>query len=222
MENFLTFWKCNSPEDAKELTDALSNNQVHYIIEDDSPDVDLTFTGNQSEKEFHIKISQKDFNRAYEILEELSVNNTPVDSASKDYYLFEFSDDELIEILKNYDEWGFYDYKLAQRILKERGREFSHAELDQFKKDRIEFLKTPVKPSRGWLISGLILSLFGGFTGIIIGWYHLSLKTLPNGERVFIYEKPVRNYCKIMLYTGLFFFVAELIFFIVKSIYYSN
>jgi hypothetical protein len=219
MENFVTFWKFNTIEESKELTDALSQNQIHYIIENDSPDVDLTFTGNQLEKEFHVKISKNDFNKAYEILEELSVNNTPIDDKNKDYYLFEFSDDELMEILENYDEWSIYDYKLAQRILKERGKEVDKTRLEQLKKDRLDLLRVPKKAVKGWLIFGLVFSIFGGLTGIIIGWYHLSVKTLPDGERVFIYEDNIRRLSKILLYTGLFFFIAELLIFIIKTSY---
>jgi hypothetical protein len=41
--------------------------------------------------------------------------------AEDDYYLFEFSDAELNEILSKPDEWGDFDYQLAQQLLRERG-----------------------------------------------------------------------------------------------------
>ena len=124
-----------------------------------------------------------------------------------------------MEILENYDEWSIYDYKLAQRILKDRGKEVSKTRLEELKKNRLDLLKVPGKAKKGWLIFGLFFSLFGGLTGIIIGLYHLSVKTLPDGERVYLFEEPTRKLSRILLYVGLFFFISELILFIFKSSY---
>lgn len=116
-------------------------------------------------------------------------------SMNKDHYLFEFPNEELYEILTKPDEWNSFDYKLAQLILKDRDQDINEDFFHSLKKKRIAELSKPDKGQDFWIISGYIFSLLGGFLGILIGWFLWTMKkTLPNGEKVYIYSDPDRRH----------------------------
>lgn len=50
----------------------------------------------------------------------------------KDYYLFSFTDFELIDILKNKGDWGEIDYTLALKILEDRGLHYPQEILNNY------------------------------------------------------------------------------------------
>ena len=117
-EKFITFHKFNSFENAQELISTLKKNGVKVQIEDTSPPVDITFSGNTLQNEVRIKVRQSDLGRANQILEKQA--EQLVDKFPDDYYLYDFTDNELIEIIEKSDEWSKEDFMLSQKILKER------------------------------------------------------------------------------------------------------
>lgn len=202
----MTFRRFGNPEDAEDLIAILSANDITYLIEDASPTFDVTFSGNTFEKEVYIKIKQSDF----ESTEELLLNSTQVETTQipKDYYLLEFSNEELIEVLMKPDEWSPIDYKLSQQILKERGKEIDSEIILTLKKKRIESLAEPERSQKTWIYAGYIFVLLGGIIGLFIGWHLITFKkTLPNGSRVYAYVKSDRKSGKNILILGLIFIV---------------
>lgn len=209
-EKYLTFRRFNNPEDANDLVTTLNTNNIPYFVEDASPSFDVTFSGNTFEKEVHIKLKQSDF----ESTEELLLNNTQVaiDQLPKDYYLLEFTNEELIEILMKPDEWSPTDYSLSQQILKERGKEVDAEFISTLKKKRNEELSKPEKSQKNWIYAGYIFALLGGLLGIFIGWHLMTFKkTLPNGQRAYGYVESDRKNGRIILILGLIFLTISLI-----------
>ena len=203
-EKYLTFRRFNDPEDASDLLATLDSNNIPYLIEDASPSFDVTFAGNTFDKEVHIKLRPSDF----ESTEELLLNNTKVstDELPKDYYLLEFTNEELIEILMKPDEWSPTDYKLSQQILKERGKEVDAEFISTLKKKRYEELSKPEESQKNWIYAGYIFALIGGLFGLFIGWHLTTFKkTLPNGQRVYGYVESDRKNGRIILILGLIF-----------------
>ena len=207
MENeFVTYQKFNDKESADALAEVLTNHQIEYLIEDTSATFDITFSSNELAKEYRVKVKKQDFDRIYKILIELEAQH--IDEVDKDYYLFQFSDEELIEILLKSDEWSKFDYVLAQKILKDRGQEVNEKLLDTLRKQRIEQLSKPEEGQKSWIIGGYIFALLGGILGILIGYHLLShKKTLPNGERVYGYTSQDRKQGKIIVILGSIFLV---------------
>ncbi|MEO1652270.1 MAG: hypothetical protein AAFU64_01890 [Bacteroidota bacterium] len=189
-------------QQAQELATLLKENGVAVYLEDNSPSFDVSFAGNQVESEIQVMVKQSDFPKAQALLEVSP--ETLKELVPKDHYLYKFSNSELYEILMKPDEWGDLDYQLAQQILKERGQKVDPALMETLKKQRLKDLKEPQPRQTALISAGYLFTLLGGFIGIFIGWYLWTAKrTLPNGEKVFIFEKQDRVQGSTLLVFGL-------------------
>jgi len=204
-EEFSLFKTFSDKNDALELVSLLDEHSILYKFIDNSPPVDLSFSGDKLQKSFEIKIRKEDFETVRSLLYfQVDVDLSDVD---KDYYLLSFADEELYEIILKPDEWGEFDQILAQKILRSRNRPIDEKLIKQIQKQRIEELSSPEKSNRTWIYAGYIFSLLGGLIGIFIGiilWTHK--KTLPNGERVYAYIERDRLHGRNIFFIGLIFF----------------
>ena len=191
-ENFVTYRKFIFKDDALDLIEILKENNIDYVLNDNSSRLDSSFGNDDNTKQFVLKIEKENFERVEE-LEEKSISKS-LDNVDKSYYLFESSDEDLIEIVLKKEEWNKFDYLLAQKILKERGKEINQDLIKAINKRRVEDLKTE-EASPKWLIFiGYLFSILGGFIGIFIGLYLMNYKkTLPNGETIYGFGKEDRN-----------------------------
>ncbi|MHB1278751.1 MAG: hypothetical protein ACYC1Q_10165 [Bacteroidia bacterium] len=214
-----TYKKYRSEEEALELIVLLKSAGIDYAVENLAPPVDITFTGgNQLEDKIAIKLSLADFERADLILRENATES--IELIDKNHYLFGFSDSELIDILKNYDQWSMTDYLLAQKILEERGISISDEQLQDLKNKRIAEFSLPEKGHEGWLIFGFISAIFGGIIGILIGYHHFTFKkTIPTGEQVFAYDPETRARGKRIFTIGV---VSFILWMLLSLIYIEN
>jgi hypothetical protein len=207
----LTFQQFNDRGLAEILTSVLYENNIPYIIEEDSLTFNPSFVLNDElSKVYNVKISPNDFTRATQLLQENEDQST--EEIDKDYYLFQFTNDELMEVLEKADEWSSFDYVLAEKILKERGVIIDAQKISTLNESRIKELKVPEPPQTFWIILGYIFAVMGGLIGIFIGW-HLAWhkKTLPDGERVYDYNAKDRKHGRIIFYIGLISFVSSII-----------
>ena len=201
-ENYLIFRKFPTLEQAIELKDLLKESGIESVLADNVPPVDVTFTGNTLQNEIEIRIKQSDFKKAEGVLEKNAEDL--IDQIDKDYYLFEFSDEELYEVLLKSDEWNAFDYTLAQKILKQRGKSVDKELLNSLKNERLKDLAKPEGNQKPWIIGGYLFSILGGFLGLIIGYFlWTSKKTLPNGQKVYSYSENDRKHGKYIFYIGL-------------------
>ena len=191
-ENFVTYRKFIFKDDALDLIEILKENNIDYVLDDNSSRLDSSFGNDDNTKQFVLKIEKENFEKVEE-LEEKSISKS-LDNVDKSYYLFESSDEYLIEIVLKKEEWSKFDYLLAQKILKERGKEINQDLIKAINKRRVEDLKTE-EASPKWLIFiGYLFSILGGFIGIFIGLYLMNYKkTLPNGETIYGFGKEDRN-----------------------------
>ncbi|MGV3540749.1 MAG: hypothetical protein ACO1OQ_13125 [Rufibacter sp.] len=203
---FITYQKFNEEEEANTLAELLKQNNIECQVEENSLDFDPTFAYNSHDKDFRIKLKQSDFEAAdtiqYEVLKK------SLDIIDKDYYLFDFSDQELIEIITKSEEWSKLDFLLAQQILKERGKEINPSIVDTLRKQRIEELSKPEESSGVWLSAGYLFACMGGILGIFIGFHLMThKKTLPNGDRVYGFHPGDRKHAKWILALGIVSFI---------------
>jgi hypothetical protein len=217
---FITYQKFNDPALAEELTQLLDGHNIEYDLEEQSFRFDPSLVLNNAAKEYAVKIRHEDFEKVNGLLKENEANN--VDEIEKDYYLFSFSDDELMEVISKADEWSAFDVVLARKLLAERGKEISDQKISAIHVQRIEELKKPETSQLSWIIAGYLIALGGvllpffvSAIGVFIGW-HLSTykKTLPDGERVYGYSETDRMHGKRIFYLGIIVFVLSFVYFI--------
>jgi hypothetical protein len=201
-DDYSIFRKFTNLDHAHDIHDLLTSKGIKTVIGDNSSSLDNSFGGNHAQDELEIRIDVADFERAEAILAQHardSLNDVP-----KDYYLFEFTDDELYDVLVKHDEWNEFDYLLAQKILEDRGKPVDEEHLDNLRQERIELLAQPDKDQQGWIIAGYIFSILGGFLGLIIGYFlWTSRKTLPNGVKVPSYSESNRKHGKYIFLIGI-------------------
>jgi hypothetical protein len=191
---FITYQKFNDPALAAELTDLLQRHNVNFIVEEQSLTFNPSFVlDNELSMEYAVKISGADFELVNKIVaEEESANLNEVE---KDYYLFDFSDSELLDLIAKADEWSAFDNQLAKKILADRGKPVTDNVLSDLNEKRISELKEPEPPQTIWIVVGYMAAFLGGVLGIFIGWYLTTYKkTLPNGERVYGYSAHDRKH----------------------------
>ena len=126
----------------------------------------------------------------------------------KDYYLLDFTDEELLGILIKPDEWSREDYHLAQIVLSKRGKSIPESALGKMKVKRLEELKQPDQMTFGitWWITLVGGSVTAGLWSAYFSWGLLTLKkTLPNGDRVYAYDLKSRKNAERVLWISLFF-----------------
>ena len=209
IEEFITFQKFNDQNSASELGDFFKEKELEYQLEDNSLSFDPTFANNGFGKEFCVKLKKSDFEKGNAFL--LEKAEKEILEIDKDYYLLSFTDKELFELIAASDEWSPFDVSLAERLLKERGKEVTPEEIEKIKTNRIVELSKPEESQRTYIIIGYITAFLGGFLGIFIGWHLLTFKkTLPNGNRIYAYSDNDRKQGNRILIIGGIFLVIWL------------
>lgn len=152
--------------------------------------------------EYNVKVLSDKFAHVFEIPNNIA--SKEVIEVSKTHYLFEFTDQELYDILAKPDEWSAFDYQLSQKILKERGKQIDNEFLNSLRKTRIEDLAKPEVKQTNNVWIGYLFSLLGGLIGIAIGWNMMSSKKkFPNGEEIFSYQENDRKHGKRIMILGI-------------------
>jgi hypothetical protein len=192
---FITYQKFDDVALADELAAILNKHHIKYLMEEASQAFDPGFSFNPLAKEYSVKIIGDDFERVNQILKEEESEN--IDEVDKDYYLFSFTNDELMEVITKADEWSPFDVVLSRKLLAERGIKINEKELAEIDEKRIEELKS-IKPiSNFWIFISYIFALGGGVVGIFIGYYLVTGKqTLPDGERIYAFTDTDRKHGK--------------------------
>lgn len=220
--DYKQFQVFNNIETLNTFTNLLSDNKIDFEVENNSKIFDPSFANNDFEKEYIVKIHPNDFEKVYDLEEEIiknEIQNTP-----EDYYLFDYTNSELLDIVNKRDEWNAFDYYLAKKILNDRGNLITEEKIIEIKKERIEELKKPTEIKSIWIILlyiitilGIFLPLFIGLSSIIYGYFIRKMKkTLPNGESVYQFSEKDRKHGTVFLFGGIFFFIFWILFFALK------
>lgn len=212
---FLNFQKFDKKEDVLSFSEILKENGIDSLIEDTGNSLDSNFGNSQFSIEYLLKIKKSDFEKAGNLAQEISERE--LNEVEEDYFLFDFSDTELKDVILKKDEWGNFNSSLAQKILKDRGVEVTSEQIESLHEERLIQLSQPEKIQSEWIFMGYFFAVLGGLLGVLTGWYLMTLKkTLPNGETVYSYVPSDRKHGKRIFVIGLVFLT---IFIIIKLVY---
>ena len=196
----ITFRRYNDLALSAQLVFLLEKNDITYELNESPMVFNASMVFNEEyNKEFVVKLLPEDFERVEKLIAEDEAQH--IDDVDSDYYLFAFTDDELLDVVAKFDEWSAFDVILARKLLNERGVKIDEEEL---KAVRLEVLQKPETTQSFWIVLGYISALLGGPLGILIGWYlSTSKKTLPDGERIYAYGEVDRRHGQRMFFIGI-------------------
>ncbi|WP_291286032.1 hypothetical protein [Flavobacterium sp.] len=214
-EDFITYKRFNNINSAEEFGQLLKKEKIEYVIENNSLSLDATLTGNAFGNEFCVKIDKSQLKVVDEIL--LKKGEEDIEEVPNDYYLLSFSDDELIDVITKSDEWNTFDVALSKKLLKEKGKEITPADIEEIKNKRLEQLAKPEKSQKTYIIAGYIFAILGGLLSLFIGWHLLTYKkTLPNGDKVYAYSENDRKQGNRIFILGIVFLIIWLLYCFLK------
>ena len=218
---FITYQKFNDPALAEELAEKLDHHDIAYFVDESSFRFDPSLVMSNATTEYAVKIKSEDFEKVNQLL--IADESKNVNDVDKDYYLFTFTDDELMDVITKADEWSAFDVVLARKLLAERGKNVSDKEIETINEQRIEELKQPDTPQTFWIVIGYMVSILGGVLGIFIGWHLYSYKkTLPDGERVYGYTERDRWHGRIIFYLSIVVFAVAIIVYKIAPIFNND
>ena len=98
---------------ANELAELLNEHNIQYYIQEETSGFDPSFVMSNAPVDYAVKIKSEDFEQANLLQKESETKN--IEGIDKDYYLFSFTDDELMEVITKADEWSAFDNVLAKK-----------------------------------------------------------------------------------------------------------
>lgn len=211
MNRYLTYAKFTSENEAEDLCQFFNKNNIEFIIEQEKGILDKIIVGETFDHLFLLKIKESDFGKVGELIR--TEFNVDASQINIDYYLFNFSNDELIRVFNSKDGWNYFDIALSKKLLEER-----NVSITQSEDTTNHLLSDQIRLANYILLIEYIISIAIGFAGIIIGLATLAAKkTSQNGQRINFYDSWTRKNAVIILFIGII--RSSLL---AKAIFFSN
>lgn len=208
-KNYVSYY---SLEDAQETIELIAKNNIEYKIEENFKNpIGEFYVGSDVSPKYVLKIKSSDFQKAEKVLSHV------INPENSDHYLNDYSTEELKQILAESDKWSPYDVSYALELLNNRGIPYTETEINELKEKRIKELSETKKGHIGVITLGYFLAAFGIFLPFSLFWiilapllglnyYYLS-ETLPNGEKINVYDELTRKRGMDLLIMGCFAFI---------------
>lgn len=219
MNDYLTFETYALKEEADKASELLAQAGIDSFIVDDPANLDSNFVGAKYNNGHSLKLAGQNFDKARHVLSEKTIIDlSEIDS---DYFMLQFSDLELLDVRAKPEEWGIYNYRLAEELLKQKGIDGSKR-INVIRSEHIDSM-TQSKNADSWALmiayTFMLLILFipilwnmgiighFGYTllppwiGLILGCvYAYSKRTLPDGTRIYQFNRKTRIHGRILFY----------------------
>ena len=209
--DFIVYRKFTDIESAEDFAGELSKNGIKYLLLDNNHSYVKLVGYNMVDFAVGVNIREQDFAKAELVLEKYYA--AQIVNVDRSYHLFEFTDQELKNIVFNPFDWGDFDFQLAKHILKERGIEVTDQEIKFIKSDKIAQLSQKEEVGNYKIIMGYILALVfplaGTFIGITIKY---NRKILPNGQKFYINTEQDRKHAQRIILISLVWYCLAFIY----------
>lgn len=189
----IVFKTLSNIDEAEKIGEQFNLHQIAYEIESPPQLLDRNFIGEQPMPEHYIKIRPSDFTRANEIVDDLYKNIAA--TVGKDYYLFDFSDEQILDVANHKTEWGDLNYYVALEILAKRGITYDKQLTNVLEEEAAAIAPHSAKPiylvlvyimlAASFIVPYPYLSIGGLIAGLFL---YGANKTLRNGTRIPYYD----------------------------------
>ncbi|MFD2918349.1 hypothetical protein ACFS6H_01430 [Terrimonas rubra] len=219
----IVFKSLSNIEEAEKIGEELALHHIAYEIESPPQLLDRNFIGEQPMPEHYIKLLPSDFTRANEIVESLYKNIAA--TVGKDYYLYDFSDEQVLDVVNHKSEWGDLNYYVALEILVKRGIPYDKQLTNVLEEEAAAIVPQPAKPFYLLLVY-IILAVsfirpypYFSIGGLIVGLFlYGASKTLKNGTRISYYNPNTRKNGMIIIAVS----ILSILWFIFRLITLAN
>ena len=199
---FKTFKTYPNVKEAKEVKRFLNENNVTSLLRDNFDCLDNITIG-QNMYELQVKASH--FDTAVKLLEERC--EKMAEQVEGGHYLCSYTNSKLYDILITKDEREMFEYKLAKKLLAERGKPTDNQFIENIKAEKQKLKARPHINQAINIFAGYLLALLGGFAGIVIGYLMWnSQKQMPNGIKLYSHTEAERRHGKIIFGIGILIF----------------
>ena len=188
MSAFVPYSEYFNEADLDAITAFLETKNISFEVEKQSAVFDRVYFGEPTKPLFFLKVKADQVDHVNQLLKEEAANN--LHKLPADYYLFQFTNEELINLLKEPTEWSQTDQVLAEKLLKERGVQENTVPLEA---DIATVMPERLKSRMLWAGYGFafgfpLLAIVVGI-GIIV-----TKKRLPDGTRAPLLDKWSHNH----------------------------
>lgn len=195
-------------ESLRELISLLQEVGIDTFLHDSSSGFDVTFAYNKTTQFWQIWVDQSNEEKAKLICKQF--DEEIVAQLTDDYYLFSFSNKELLDIINHPEAWSSVDLMLAQKLLDKNGIPVDSEVVEH----KIQLSKASLDESDSvpqYVITlGYVLSIIGGAFGLAIAMILIfSKKTTSDGNRIHRFDKASRTSAYIMILVFLIVFVIS-------------
>lgn len=197
-------------ESLKELQQLFDDAGIPHAVFDSESRFDVTFSYDRSRQTFKLFVPTDYAEEARKISADLDA--AVIAGLPKDYYLFDFSNDELKALIIKSYEWSPLDVTLAKILLEQRGEDPENEELVRKEEEAISSFNAPERIDKSSLFWGYFFSVLGGLIGIGFVIYILtSKKTTHDGVKMLRYDDESRKHAYYMIPIIIFVNVVMLI-----------
>lgn len=195
---------------ARDLLDLLEKHNIPYRTGETGSVIDTTHTNSPTLIRTYVMVQTKYFKKINALQAEQA--RELIQNLDEDYHLYKMNNQELLDILEHQDEWHVNDVLMAQRILRERGVQYTEKDLELMKQRRWIDLRQSKSVEQKTIAFGYFMAILGGFIGIFIGIHFLSdLGYDPDGKSFHTYDQNARKHGKQILILGVTVFLLTML-----------
>jgi len=204
-------------EDAQPFIDLLKENEIPYEFNGSETLITEAIVGSPNYPKFVLRVLRSDITTVNSIIENEVLKNA---ADFHEHYLDDFTDHELLAILRKPDESSIEDLTITKELLKRRGIPIDPSALVEMKQERLNELQKGKEENVGWMLlfflfliaASLFFSLFFLIGIIGLSWYYWKDKSADiDGNKFFTYNEKTRK-------NGILFGVISIILFFTLAI----
>jgi|GEM_PF-2192627 len=223
-KNYVLLRVFREEEDLKFFTEIFDDCNVDYKIDNPQSLSDNTLATaygvqvaeDAMQYKFMLMVAEDDFERAQAELRSHITEYFRNAGTEENSLLNDFSDEELLDVIKKPDEWSIEDIAIAQSLLDKHGKHVSDEVVETYRQKRLEEVRKPKFGGYVTIIIGYIFAFLGGIIGIFLAASLLGKKRIFNGEKVYVYDKTTRTNAIVYLIISILVIIAIAVYFIMK------
>lgn len=188
----------NETEGLNDFIQLMDQHVIRYKVEDSILRFDASFANNQTRRAYRLLVMDEDMQQALQLADQYDLEilkNLPAD-----YYLYQFSREELTAIVYAPDEWNNLDVLLATQLLENEGIIPDHEKIDEQLEHKQQIADAPESNANCLVVCGYLLCGMGIIIGFIIALILVtSTKVTSSGNRIPYYSENIRWHGRAMI-----------------------